>query len=151
MICNCLDESTSCLRFVGTGRVKGWTAGDLCVVVVVHGNIVEILSPDAFLLSLKCKLHMYVYDDTLIRFWMLTNHWCLLLTSVGSLWNDKCSHSVLLLLLVHPGIEQFFGITCSNRILVDTLHFNFHSSSVQQSSTKYVAPLHRTFTLSQPF
>ena len=62
---------------------------------------------------------------------MLTNHWCLLSLSVGSLWKDRRSHSFLSLLLVHPGIEQFLGITCSNRILLYAhLRLNFRSNSV---------------------
>ena len=46
----------SCLRFLGTGGVRGQRTGDLRVVVVVvemvHGKIVGILFLDAFLLSL---------------------------------------------------------------------------------------------------
>ena len=55
----------SCLRFLGSGGVKGRRAGGLRVVVVVvegvHGKMVGILLLDAFLLSLKCKLQIYVY------------------------------------------------------------------------------------------
>ena len=42
---------------------------------------------------------------------ILTNHWHLQVESLGNLWNNTPLHSFLSLLLVQPGMEQFFGIT----------------------------------------
>ena len=51
----------------------------------VHGNNIGMSLSECFLLSSKCILHIYVYGDTVIGFLILTNHWCLLLSSLGSL------------------------------------------------------------------
>ena len=79
----------------------------------VQGNTVGISLSWVFLESWKCKLWIYVYDETVIGLLVLTNHRRLWVESLGNLWNDIPQHSSLSLLLVQPGMEQFFGITRS--------------------------------------
>ena len=91
------------------------------------------------------------------------SHWCLLPLSVGSLWKDKSLHVSLSLLLVHPGIKQFFGITLAtvtnkhNPAEDSTLHSQTISKLPSSLSTKFWSTLtnqhklQQTITLSSQF
>ena len=90
---------------------------------------------------------MYVYRDTLIGFLMLTNHWCLLSLSTGSLWNDMCSHSFLSLpssLASHAATESYLHASHQQSL-------EFSSNNPSTAQHKLCNHLLMTFILLQQF
>ena len=91
--CNCSVKCSSLLCLLGSGGVNTRKVGRfLTDRGTVQGNTVGISLSWFFLESWKCKLQIYVYDETVIGLLILTNHRRLWVESLGysitiNVWN----------------------------------------------------------------